>query len=124
MDGDEDAVKSHARNPRVHQALGRLTTEQDPSPQRAHGEDQRSGRETGDRQWAADVTEGRTPPSILGEAMLPPDSPPAFPWSLPWRVELPATSVTKLLTAIGYAEPISLSSDAWIPAVDVAAEED
>jgi DNA-binding transcriptional LysR family regulator len=90
-----------------------------------------TGSTFGYRQWAEDVTAGLAPPSLIGEAMTPPDPrmrtipivepTPVYPWSLLWRDDLPASTVDTLLAAAGFAAPPPLlRPGTWLPATDAA----
>ena len=91
-----------------------------------------TGSTFGYQQWAADVTAGAAPPSILGEEMLPPpgldlttvpivDPTPVFPWWLLWDDRRSPTDVDALLVALGFggagARPVG---DVWLPEADAA----
>jgi hypothetical protein len=91
-----------------------------------------TGSTFGYQQWAADVTTGRAPPSLLGEEMLPPpgvplttvpivDPTPVFPWWLLWLDTIRDDTVTGLLTGmrLHQASPAA-TSDVWLPHGDAA----
>ena len=88
-----------------------------------------TGSTFGFQQWAEDVTTGAAPPSLIGEAMRPPDPrmctvpivepAPVFPWSLLWREELPADTVMAVLTGMGFGRPTPRpGGGVWMPAAD------
>ncbi|MFD3444526.1 LysR family transcriptional regulator [Microbacteriaceae bacterium 4G12] len=88
-----------------------------------------TGSTFGYAQWAEDVSSGHAPPSLIGEAMTPPDPnmrvvpivdpTPVFPWSLLWREDVGDAVAEELLAAMGFAVKSSFSRrDSWMPASD------
>ncbi|WP_432572939.1 LysR family transcriptional regulator [Kineococcus sp. SYSU DK005] len=88
-----------------------------------------TGSTFGFQQWAEDVITGVCAPSLIGEAMRPPDPrtrtvplvdpTPVFPWSLLWREELPAGTVSAVLTGMGLTAPAPRAgSGVWVPDAD------
>ncbi|WP_432488946.1 LysR family transcriptional regulator [Kineococcus sp. SYSU DK018] len=90
-----------------------------------------TGSTFGFQQWAEDVTTGASAPSLIGEAMRTPDPrmrtvpvvdpTPVFPWSLLWRDDLPADTVTRVLTGMGLATSAPRPDPGvWMPTADRA----
>ena len=88
-----------------------------------------TGSTFGYSQWADDVTSGNAPPSLIGEAMTPPDPrmhvvpivdpTPVFPWSLLWRDDVSDDLAGKLLSAMDFAAGAPSSArNTWMPAAD------
>lgn len=91
-----------------------------------------SGSTFGYQQWAADVTAGVAPPSLLGEEMAPPpgldllavpivNPTPVYPWWLLWLDTTGEDTVADLLTAMRLDAPAPTPTpDVWLPASDSA----
>ncbi|WP_432542590.1 LysR family transcriptional regulator [Kineococcus sp. SYSU DK002] len=90
-----------------------------------------TGSTFGFQQWAEDVTTGVCAPSLIGEAMRLPDPrmrtvpvvdpTPVFPWSLLWRADLPAGTVSAVLAGMGFTAPAPRPGPGvWVPAADRA----
>jgi len=90
-----------------------------------------TGSTFGYQQWAADVTAGVAPPSLLGEEMPPPPGlelsavpivhpTPVFPWWALWRSATPTGTVDLLLGAMGLLGTVApkAGTDVWLPASD------
>lgn len=88
-----------------------------------------TGSTFGYRQWAEDVTAGLAPPSVIGEAMTPPDPrmrtvsiidpTPVFPWSLLWRDGLDESIVAQLVADMGFPPEVTPPRrGTWMPDAD------
>jgi DNA-binding transcriptional LysR family regulator len=90
-----------------------------------------TGSTFGYRQWTEDVATGAAAPSLVGGAMRLPDPgartvplvdpTPVFPWSVLWRDDLPAHSLTAVLTGMGFTRPVPPpGASVWVPEADRA----